>query len=424
MKLSFNLFYIIYIFFIPLFSQAQTKHHKTSAFKSYKGLIMTGYQGWFNTPQDGAGRGWVHYSRQGKFEQGFSSVDMWPDVSEYEVIYRTPFLKQDGNNAYVFSSYDSSSVKLHFKWMREYDIDGAFVQRFVTNLKGEKSLNQKNTVLKNALHAAKNNDRAISVMYDFSGMQDSDAEFVIEDWKFLVDSMKITNRGPQQSYLYHNQKPLVALWGVGFNDKRKYSLKVVNKIVDFLQNDPQYGNCSILIGVPTFWREQKGDAVKDTLFTKICKKADIIHPWFVGRFDEQGYPRFQQLIKKDLEWCRINKIDYVPVVFPGFSWHNMHPSSKSNHISRNRGSFYWKQLMGAIDAGANMIYVAMFDEIDEATAIFKIDQDPPVGKSVFVNFEEGLPSDYYLFLTKEASAILKKKKEKPKELPIKQALMH
>lgn len=422
MKTNFNLFYIISIFFIPLFSQAQIKHHKTSAFTSYNKLIMTGYQGWFNTPEDGAERGWVHYPKYGKFEQGFTSVDMWPDVSEYEVTYQTPFFKQDGGNARVFSSYDSSSVKLHFKWMREYDIDGAFVQRFVTNLKGEKSLNQKNTVLKNALNAAKNNNRAISVMYDFSGMQDSDAELVIEDWKFLVDSLKIANRGPQQSYLYHNEKPLVALWGVGFNDNRKYSLNAVDKIIDFLQNDPQYGDCSILIGVPTYWREQKEDAVKDELFTEICKKVDIIHPWFVGRFNEQGYPDFQRLIKKDLAWCKINKVDYVPVVFPGFSWYNMHPDSKSNHIPRNGGSFYWKQLMGALDAGANMIYVAMFDEIDEATAIFKIDQEPPVGKSVFVNFEEGLPSDHYLFLTKEAAAILKKVKKKTQKLPVRHLL--
>jgi len=43
-----------------------------------------------------------------------------------------------------------------------------------------------------------------------------------------------------------------------------------------------------------------------------------------------------------------------------------------------------------------MVYVAMFDEVDEGTAIFKCVNDVPVGqKSKFVTLE-GLPSDYYL----------------------------
>jgi hypothetical protein len=40
-----------------------------------------------------------------------------------------------------------------------------------------------------------------------------------------------------------------------------------------------------------------------------------------------------------------------------------------------------------------MVYVAMFDEVDEGTAIFKCTNDPPVGR--FATYE-GLPSDFYL----------------------------
>jgi hypothetical protein len=54
-----------------------------------------------------------------------------------------------------------------------------------------------------------------------------------------------------------------------------------------------------------------------------------------------------------------------------------------------------------------MLYVAMFDEIDEGTAIFKISTDPPVGASTFVSFEPGIPSDYYLGLTGYAGRMLK-----------------
>lgn len=30
-------------------------------YETYQGLVMAGYQGWFNTPKDGANLGWRHY---------------------------------------------------------------------------------------------------------------------------------------------------------------------------------------------------------------------------------------------------------------------------------------------------------------------------------------------------------------------------
>ncbi len=93
---------------------------------------------------------------------------------------------------------------------------------------GERSgRNHFNTVLGNALKSSQKYGRALSVMYDLSGMRDSvDVPVLINDWKNLVDSMKITSGGNNQTYLYHNGKPLVVIWGVGFNDKRKYTLKM------------------------------------------------------------------------------------------------------------------------------------------------------------------------------------------------------
>lgn len=80
---------------------------------------------------------------------------------------------------------------------------------------------------------------------------------------------------------------------------------------------------------------------------------------------------------------------------------------KSDKIPRKKGEFFWKQIAGAIESGAEMLYVAMFDEIDEATAIMKCAHKVPVGKSVFVPYEEGIPSDHYLWLTGMAGKMLR-----------------
>jgi len=282
-----------------------------------------------------------------------------------------------------------------------------FMQRFVTNVKSPASLHHNDVVLEHALSAAGKYHRAIAVMYDFSGMREGDDSVVINDWRHLVDELKVACRGKKQTYLYHRGKPLVVLWGVGFNDHRAYGLKEVERVMDFLQHDPVYGGCSIMLGVPAYWRDLGKDTEKDSSLLDVLRRADIVHPWFVGRYNEDGYFAFRERLPADMAWCKENGVDYVPTVWPGFSWHNMYNKSPMDQIPRDRGRFYWKQIVGAIGAGAEMLYVAMFDEVDEGTAIFKVSKNPPVGGSSFVRFEEEIPSDYYLKLTGEAGKMLR-----------------
>src|SRR5206468_1899941 len=93
-------------------------------YTSYKGLVMAGYQGWFSAQGDDSNRGWHHYQKQGKFEPGYASIDFWPDVNDYPTTYKTAFHYANGDQAYVYSPYDETSVDLHVKWMRDYGIDG------------------------------------------------------------------------------------------------------------------------------------------------------------------------------------------------------------------------------------------------------------------------------------------------------------
>jgi hypothetical protein len=78
-----------------------------------------------------------------------------------------------------------------------------------------------------------------------------------------------------------------------------------------------------------------------------------------------------------------------------------------NAIPRLQGRFFWSQVVAAKRIGAEMLYVAMFDEVDEGTAIFKVTNEPPVGKGASFVTYEGLPSDYYLHLTGLAGKIIR-----------------
>ena len=84
----------------------------------------------------------------------------------------------------------------------------------------------------------------------------------------------------------------------------------------------------------------------------------------------------------------------------------MYPEYPTDMIPRMKGEFLWAQFVSARAAGARAAYVAMFDEIDEGTAIFKCTNDPPVGESPFVTYE-GLPSDFYLWLTGMGGRLLR-----------------
>ena len=370
-------------------------------FKSIKNLVMAGYQGWFNTPEDGAGLGWKHFEKEKEFKPGKCTIDLWPDVSEYEKTYETAFKLPDETPAKVFSSYDASTTDLHFKWMKQYGIDGVFMQRFVVSIRNQKGKDNYNKILNNAVLSAEKYDRAICLMYDLSGMEAGEEDILIRDWKELCEKYKLVSRN-NNHYVYHHGKPLVAVWGIGFNDRRKYGYEQVKKIIDFLKSE----GCSILVGVPTHWRTLTIDAVSDTRLLELVKQADIVHPWLVGRFDNHTYEPYRKSIEEDIKWCKANGKDYIPVLFPGFSWHNMKKDAPQNMIPRLGGRFFWKQVKGAVDAGAESLYLAMFDEIDEGTAFFKCTNTPPVGESSFITYEGEAP-DHYLWLAGEAAKYLR-----------------
>lgn len=430
-----------------------TPHVDGEPFNTYRGLVMAGYQGWFGAPGDGCSHAlhknteWYHYRENDIFEPGVlkNSIDFWPDMREYEKKY-TPgkFIFPNGEKATVYSAYDKSSVLLHFKWMKDYGVDGVFMQRFVgeviDNPDGKDHFDK---VLESAMEGSNTYQRAICVMYDLGGFMSSSkrgTEALLTDAQNIMDKYQLKDRTKQKFYLYQNEKPLIVLWGVGFNDNRPYSLTDIESLMNGLKEK----GFSIMLGVPTYWRERRNDALPDAKLHDLIKAADVIMPWFVGRYDNNSYSNFYSLIQNDIAWCKTNKVEYAPLCFPGSSDRNMHPNNGVN--SRLGGKFYWNQMYNCIKSGAQMLYIAMFDEIDEGTAIYKCmnQSDVPGDRSdtdyyvvyrngsysmssqkvdglegdnwcrsaselnvIFQGIEDGLPTDHYLWLTGQARKMLR-----------------
>ena len=164
----------------------------------------------------------------------------------------------------------------------------------------------------------------------------------------------------------------------------------------------------------------------------VYERYEVISPWTVGRYkDNAGADNFRtDYIEPDFATTQSKNIDYMPVVFPGFSWFNNKPFKDDgvtpnvlNATPRSGGDFFWHQIYNAIDAGAKMVYVAMFDEVDEGTAIFKlaetIEQTPT--ETAFVTLDmDGydIPSDWYLRLTGEGGKILRGENSLTSNMPI------
>ena len=369
------------------------------------GKVMVGYQGWFNCEGDGAKLGWTHWAkhRQRPFAPENVTVDLWPDVSELATDERfaTGFKHADGTVAEVFSSNNRKTVLRHFEWMRDYGIDGAFVQRFANGLRDANSLRHKDKVLSHAREGANQSGRAFAVMYDLTGLNAGEVNRIREDWSNLQGNLKI---GSDPAYLHHKDGPVVAVWGVGFSDNRGYSLGECFELVKWLKSQ----GCTVMLGVPSFWREGKRDSTDNPMLHEILQHADIVSPWTIGRYrtPKEASRHATEVWQADLEWCERHKLDLLPVAYPGFSWHNLH-GEQLDAIPRRKGEFLWSQVVGAKQANCDMLYVAMFDEVDEGTAVFKCTDTPPTGNGGRFLTNDGLPSDFYLKLVGKAGELIR-----------------
>lgn len=384
-----------------------------------RGKVMAGYQGWFRTPGDPTGQGYVHWSRDpARVTRESLTVEMWPDLAGFpagEQHVVPGFTHPDGRPAALFSSDNPSTVRRHFGWLRDHAIDGVWLQHFLVDCPGgpiESRFASRLRVLGHVRAAAAATGRTWALTLDLSGLPpDRIFEVLTREWRRLVESG--VTRDPR--YLHQNGLPVVEVFGYyhGGPDDRM-TVELANRITDFF-HDPGAGR-AFLIGAGDWnWR-----ANPDPAWQAALARLDGISPWNVGNtsLDPAGDRRATtNTWLADRRLCQSRGQVWLPVVYPGFGWDNLqHLPPGQSTIPRRGGRFFWEQFAELSRLGADTAFVAMFDEVDEGTAIFPISNQPPT-QAHFLTFD-GLPPDWYLRLTGEGTRMLRGERPLTPEIPL------
>lgn len=371
------------------------------------GKALCGYQGWFRCPDDGTNSAWLHWSRRRSISPESLTFEMWPDLSEFtpEEKFAVPgFTHADGSQAFLYSSANPKTIHRHFQWMQQYGIDGVFVQRFLVNLRQPSF----DSILQHVRSSAEKTGRVYGVCYDLSGYPaDRIVERLTSDWKALVDQRKVTSDG---RYVHHEGRPVVFIWGL-YPDR--FDAEIAHQLIDFFHEEGPY-QATVIGGCPWNWQREGGPR-----WAAAFRKLDVLSPWNHGNVVERRGKKVAntEVWKDDIQVTGPAGVAYLPVVYPGFAWTNLKgANAEGATIDRRGGEFFWEQCVAAAKLKTGMIYVAMFDEVDEATAIYKVTNNPP--QQAHFKTYEGLPSDWYLRLTGEATKMIRGEIPITEQLPI------
>jgi len=407
--------------FLTIFSLAAIASEQTPDPSTLDGKVLFGYQGWFRCPGGGTmGTNWRHWAN-GTPSAATLTVDMYPDLREFEPgeTCPVPGMTIGANPAHLFSSGHSATVDRHFRWMRQYGLDGVLVQRFVTDIPGSRSSGD--AVLKNVMAAARRYGRVFALEYDISGANAATVVATLQaDWQYLVETLGLT---AHPGYLRHGGKPVLSVWGIGLNSTRHppSDPDAALRLIEWFRDT---AGVTYIGGTPAYWRTLSNDAATDPRWTGVYQAMNGIQPWTVGRYNSlAAADRWRtERLQPDLALTSQRGQVYMPVVFPGFSWYNLNRTAAQNQIPRNKGEFLWRQAHNAKLAGAKTLKIAMFDEVDESTAMFKLASrraDAPDQGFWLTLDADGftLPSDWYLRLAGEITRVYKGETEPAAALP-------
>ncbi|HSZ72193.1 MAG TPA: carbohydrate-binding protein, partial [Cytophagaceae bacterium] len=389
-----------------------------SAYSEFKDKAVAGYQVWFNTGTPTSG--WFHWSGGAQPSVGHLNFEVYPDVREYNAsdLTQTGFANLgDGTPSQLFQASDTGVINKHFDWLQSNGIDGVALQRFINGIGSVINNSPAASPLK-VRAGAEATDRIFYVCYDISstGLDSTWDDIIKFDWVYNIEQAYQLTSSP--SYATVNNKPVVQIWGTGFTGNHPGTEQETIDLINFLKAR----GCYVIGGVPTYWRTETGDSKPS--FLNAYKTYDMLSPWSVGRFgDVAGATNFKNnLLVPDKAFTDAQGIDYMPVLFPGFSWSQWN-SGLPNAIPRQAGDFSWNQALNIKSIGVQNMYFAMMDEYDEGTAIMKAATDYfmiPTDQYFVTTSADGIwtSSDFYLRLAGAEIELLKGTRSVTSTVPI------
>jgi hypothetical protein len=359
------------------------------------GKVTVGYQGWFSCAGDGS-----PINAYGSHV----NLENWPDMRQYSASYGSvPFYQAgvqqapytgnlgDGNPAKLFSSDDQQVVNTHVLWMQQSGIDCIAIQRFGSYTTAGSVKGFHDAVQLKVMNAAQTYRRKFYIMYDCSA-----TDPVETDWtNTIVNTQHLTS---SSAYAHQNGKPVVALWGVGVSGRG--SVTDWENTINWFKNQGCYVIVCPLDNFST-----------DTPNQPAYNAGNMIMAWMVGK---RASVNWQNIYTTDLNYCNAHGLDYQGDMYPGYAFNNTEPGTKpKNEIPRTHGNFMWSQFAGGYQAGIQSVYVSMFDEMNEGTAVFNLAEDSggvPAGKYFLTLDADGthMSSDFYLRLINDGGKMIKK----------------
>lgn len=369
-----------------------------SAVGDVVGKVTVGYQGWFAAAGDGSPlNSWRHWASSLP-SPGNQSFELWPNVTEYATTFATGYANLgNGNPANLFASYPNNTVDTHFKWMQQYGIDCAAVQRFGSELSNTTLKSQRDGIATKVKNAAQTFGRKFYIMYDISSWTNFQTEIKTDWTNTIVGSLALTSSG---AYAQQNGKPVVCIWGIGVSG-RPGNVTSWTDIINWFKGQ----GCYVIIGVGQNWRTQTTDL-------PAFNAANMISPWTVGSYKGvAGADGYVSNLTGDVAYTDAHNQDYQPVVFPGFAWSNWNGGAQ-NDFPRVHGDFLWEQFANIRNNAIPSAYVAMFDEFDEGTAITKAAENSsqkPTNQYFLTLDADGVAcsTDFYLRLTGDGTKMVK-----------------
>ncbi|RYO84661.1 hypothetical protein DL766_008678 [Monosporascus sp. MC13-8B] len=374
----------------PLTSDVGPRRFPTIDRSALNGKLFVGYQGWFRKP--GEGNGNSHWTTDLPTpEVGHVGVDMIPDVSGYPpgCLFDTSFTLPGGAGPARFYSNDCDGVvDLHFEMMAAHGIDGAFVQRFYF-YPSEEPRGGWNRVLRNAQAAAEKYGRGFVIEYDLNGASTATSNITATILADLEDLADVTS---SPAYMRHHGRPVLEIWGFGIVTSVTADDGVA--IVTALKQAGWY----VILGVQQAWH---AELVEDQpgRYGPVYRVADMLQPWTVGAYGIDNYDDFHdgRQAVEDAQALADLGIESSIVVWPGGSNSNANPGGIFDQFPRWNGSFYARQLDGAVSLRPSFIFGAMFDEVNEATSIYPVLKRSALPTNQrFLGVDDDMPPDAYL----------------------------